>query len=139
MIQRIQSVWLLLASACAFLSLKLPFYSGTYNVDPLTKTFKELTGTENLLLIILSSCIAMLALINIFLYKNRTLQLRLCVLGMLLEAGLIALYYREVTNFINGNYALSALLHGCIMLFFFLAARGISRDSKIIKESNRLR
>ena len=28
MIQRVQTIWLLLASACAFLSLKLSFYSG---------------------------------------------------------------------------------------------------------------
>jgi hypothetical protein len=39
----------------------------------------------------------------------------------------------------GGTYALTAVLQAGILLFFFLAARGISNDDKIIKESNRLR
>jgi hypothetical protein len=79
------------------------------------------------------------ALINIFLYKKRTLQLRLCVLGILLEAGLIFLYYRETTTFTQGTYSLTAILHSVIVLAFVLAARGINKDSKLLKESDRLR
>ena len=56
-------------------------------------------GTENLYFILLSTAVAVLALINIFLYKQRPLQLRLCVLGILLEAGLIFLYYKKVQTF----------------------------------------
>ena len=59
----------------------------------------------------------------------------------MLEAGLIFLYYNEVKKFTpgTGTYALTALLQACIVLFFFLAAKGINNDDKIIKESNRLR
>ena len=136
MIQRIQTLWLLLASACAFISLKVPYYSGT-NKEGIPSY--KLMGTENFYLMLLTIAIAVLALITIFLYKNRTLQLRLCILGILLEAILIFLYYRETKTFVDGTYALTALLHGCIVLFFFLAARGVSHDNKIIKDSNRLR
>ena len=141
MLQRIQTIWLLLASVCAFLGFKFAFYSGTITEKDLVNGFKKLNGTSGITLIITTTAVAVLALITIFLYKNRKLQLRLCVAGILLEAILIFLYYTEVQKFTagQGTYALTALLQGCIVLFFFLAARGISRDEKIIKESNRLR
>ncbi|MEO6253327.1 MAG: DUF4293 family protein [Ferruginibacter sp.] len=136
MIQRIQSLWLLLAAACAFAGLKFPYYSGT-NAKGLVSY--ELNGTENFLLMITTIAVGVLALVTIFLYKKRTLQLRLCFLGILLEALLIFLYYREVSSFTNGTYSLTALLHSIIVLAFVLAVMGINKDSKLLKESNRLR
>lgn len=136
MIQRIQSLWLLLASACAFASYKFPFYSGT-NLKGIPDY--QLNATENFLLIILTAIIATLSLFTIFLFKKRTLQLRLCVLGILLDAILIFLYYREVQHFSGGTYSLTAILHSIIVLAFFLAARAINQDAKLLKESDRLR
>lgn len=136
MIQRIQSLWLLLASACAFASFKFPYYSGTN-----AKGFSpyELNATENFLLSIITAIVGGLALFIIFLFKKRTLQLRLCVLGILLEAVLIFLYYREVKTFTQGTYSLTAILHSIIVIVFFLAARAINKDEKLIKDSDRLR
>ena len=136
MIQRIQSLWLLLAAACAFASFKFSYYSGTKVNDIV---LHELNATSTFLLMITTIAVAGLALINIFLFKKRILQLRLCVLGILLEAVLIFLYYREVSTFIQGTYSLTAILHSVIVLAFFLAARAINKDSKLLKESNRLR
>ena len=138
MIQRIQSFWLLLAAACAFATFKFSYYSGT-KVNDLT--LHELNATGTLLLMITTIVVGVLALITIFLFKKRTLQLRLCVLGIFLEAVLIFLYYREVQNFVKGQstYSLTAILHSIIVLAFVLAARGINNDSKIIKDSDRLR
>ena len=138
MIQRLQSLWLLLAAACAFATFKFSYYSGT-KVNDLA--LHELNATGTLLLMITTIAVGCLALFNIFLFKNRTLQLRLCVLGILLEAVLIFLYYREVQNFVKGQstYSLTALLHSIIVLAFFLAARAIKKDEKLIKDSDRLR
>jgi DMSO reductase anchor subunit len=136
MIQRIQSLWLLLAAACAFAGFKFPYYSGTKLNDA---ALYELNATSTLLLMVTTIAVGGLALINIFLYKKRTLQLRLCLLAILLEAILIFLYYRETTTFTQGTYSLTAILHSIIILAFVLAARGINKDSKIIKESDRLR
>jgi hypothetical protein len=137
MIQRIQSAWLLLASACAFASFKFPYYSGT-NAKGLSPY--ELNATENILLMLTTVLVGGLALFTIFLFKNRTLQLRLCVLGILLEALLIFLYFREVQTFAKGGtYALTAILQGIVVFAFFLAARGINKDEKLIKDSDRLR
>ncbi len=139
MIQRVQTIWLFLASVCAFLSFKFPYYSGTFLENGSLNTFKKINATVNIPLIIVTTAVAVLALITIFLYKNRKLQLRLCIAGILLEASLIFLYYTEMKKFTAGTYSLTALLQACIVLFFFMAARGISNDDKIIKQSNRLR
>ena len=139
MLQRIQTIWLFIASVCAILSLKFSYYSGTITENAVTQSFKELKGTANIYLIVLTTAVAVLALITIFLYKNRRLQLRLCMVGILLQAIIIFLYYNEVKKFSAGTYSLTALLQGCIVLFFFMAARGINNDDKIIKDSNRLR
>lgn len=136
MLQRIQSVWLLLASAASTLSLFATFYAGT-NKDLIPSY--ELKGNENLFTTALTLAIAIVAFVAIFLYKNRSLQLKLCVVGILLTAGLIALYYYYIQSYNGGTYGIAALLQAAIVFFFFLAAKGISRDSKIIKESNRLR
>jgi len=136
MIQRIQSLWLLLAAACAFAGFKLSYYTGTKLNDP---KLYELNATSTTLLMIATVAVGTLALLTIFLFKNRTLQLRLCFLGILFEAALIFLYYRETTTFIQGTYSLAAILHSIIVLAFVLAARGINKDSKLLKESDRLR
>jgi len=136
MIQRIQSVWFLLASAAAFLTLKMPFYVGTTK-DHIPA--HQLNGTENLYLMLLTIVIGMLAFGIIFLFKKRRLQIRLSVLGMMLELILILLYYLEVRTYLDGVYALSALLHSCVVLFLYLALRGIGKDIKVIRNSNRFR
>lgn len=139
MLQRIQTIWLFLAALCAFLSFKFSFYSGAATVENVPNVFMQLTGATNIQLIIATTAVGVLALVTVFLYGNRKLQLRLCIAGMALEALLIFLYYTQVKNFTTGTYSLTALLQGCIVLFFFLAARGISADEKLIRESNRLR
>ena len=136
MIQRIQSLWLLLAVACISASFKFPFYSGT-NVKGITPY--ELNATENILLILTSAVVGGLALFNIFLFKKRRLQLLLCVLGIFLEGVLIFLYYREIKTFVLGTLSLTSILHSIIVLAFFLAAGAINKDEKLVKSSNRLR
>jgi len=135
MIQRIQSVWLLLAASCTFISFKLPFYSGPAATIP----FAELNASSTVLLALVTIIVGVLATFTIFLFKNRTVQLRLCVLGIVLEALLLFLYFREVKNFTGGTYSLWAILHGLIIFMFFLAAKSINKDEKMIQDSDRLR
>ena len=137
MIQRIQSIWLFLAAVCVFLTLKFSTYVGT-NKDLIPSTF--LNGIATLPLIFVTLAVGILTLITIFLYKNRKLQLRLIILAVLLEAGLIFLYYNEIQTFIGkGTFSIYAILHVGVVVFLILAARGINSDNKLIKDSNRLR
>lgn len=144
MLQRIQTIWLLLSGVAAFLTLKLHFYSGLATAEGTAPpVYTKLNGMSNpwwLLLVTVS--IGLIAFITIGLYKNRVVQLRLCVLGIVLEVLLIFLYYQNIqSQFVAGQgaYSLTSLLHAGIIFFFVLAARSINKDEKLIKESDRLR
>lgn len=136
MLQRIQTIWLLLASVCTFLTLKFPFYSGT-NAKAIASY--ALTGTENSLLLAATLIVGLLSIVILCLFKNRIMQLRLIVLAILIEAFLLFLYVKQVQTFTVGTYSLTALLHGFIILLLLLAARAINKDEKLIRSSDRLR
>ncbi|MEO5967664.1 MAG: DUF4293 domain-containing protein [Ferruginibacter sp.] len=137
MLQRVQSIWLFLAALCAFASLKFPFFTGMKLLPD--HTYNNLVGTSNLYLMAVTIAIGVIALITIFLYANRRLQFRLCLLGIILEACLIFIYYKMSSKYSEGTYALSAALQVFVLMFFALAAKGIKNDDKIVRESNRLR
>ncbi len=137
MLQRIQSVWLLLAATFAFLTLKLSTYSGT-NKDLLPSSF--LTGTATTLMLATTLAVGIISFITIFLYKNRSLQLKLAILAILLELLLIFLYYKEIQTYVGkGAISITALFHIAVIIFLVLAAKGINSDDKLVKDSNRLR
>ena len=136
MIQRIQSVWLFLASVLAFLMLKLSFYTGTHLPD---NQYDQLTGTDTMSLMIATIGLGLLTFITIFLYKTRKVQLRLVIVALLLELLLIFLFYRETQNFSQGAFSITAALHVVIIAGLFLAARGIRKDEKLVRSTDRLR
>lgn len=139
MIQRIQTLWLLLAAIFAFLGFKFSFYSGAIVETGSPETYAKVTGITSIPLIIVTTAVGVLALIAIFLYKNRSLQLKLSIGGIALQAILLFLYYSEISQFVRGTFSLTAILQALVPIFFLLAAKGIRNDEKIIKESNRLR
>ncbi len=136
MIQRIQSIWFLLASACSFLSLVMPFYIGTTTDG---KKSYQLDGMENIYFILLTCVVGAVSFITIFLFKKRRRQVRLAVVNIMFEIVLILLYSLQVKEFIEGTYALSALLQAAVLFFLLLALRGIGKDIKVIRSSDRLR
>ncbi len=136
MIQRVQTIWLLLASAAVLLSLKTSFYSGTLITD---NSFHSIMGIDSYGVMILTVALGTALFVNIFLFKHRMLQFRICIFALLAECLIIFLYFRQIKNYSNGNFSLWCALHLFILLFIFLAARGIYKDEKLIKDSNRLR
>ena len=135
MIQRIQTIWLLLAAVASFATLKLSFYSG--NKD--NNLFEELTGSSHFLLLILSVAVGLLALITIFLFKNRKLQIRLSLLGIVLQLVVLVIYFQQIKTYVQGNFTLTSALSFIIPVFFILAWLGIRKDEKLIKSMDRLR
>ena len=139
MIQRIQTIWLILATVAAFLTLKFSFFSGNIIGPDQNKTFKYLTATNNLAIQIFTIAIGATAFICIFLYKNRKLQMRISLAAMLLSLLNIVLYFNQTQHFSEGNYDLTALIALVIPVFFFLAAKGVYNDQKLVKSLDRLR
>ncbi len=139
MLQRMQSVWLLLAAIFAFLTIKFSFYSGNIETAGQPSSFQYLTAGFNIMILILTVALVCIAAIDIFLYKNRKLQARLAILGILLSLLNIFLYFKQIPKFAVGNYDLTAILVFLIPVFFFLATRGIFKDQKLVKSLDRLR
>ncbi len=136
MIQRVQTIWLFLAAITIFLTLELSFYSGTLISD---NSFYALQAKDHFLLMVLTSALGTAVLINIFLFKHRSVQFRICIFAILAECLIIFLYFRKLGEFSNGSYSLWSVFHLLTIIFLFLAARGIYKDAKLIKDSNRLR
>ena len=136
MIQRIQTLWMILAALAVFLTIKFSFYSGTLAVD---NTYHTVTAADNFLLLILTSALGTGIVINLFLFKQRSVQFRLLLVAILWECLIIYMYFRQISKFSAGNFNLWAALHLLIILFLIFAAKGVYNDSRLIKESNRLR
>ena len=138
MIQRIQSVWLLLAAAFDAVTFRFPFYSGDWMKDAVPAVV-DLNAQSTTWSTILSIVAGALALITIFLFRNRKMQIRLCYLGALLTAVLLTLYALEINNFYTGTIALWVVFYVAILVCFILAAQGVKKDEKLIRSMDRFR
>ena len=136
MIQRVQTIWMILAAIAIFLTLQFSFYSGTLVSD---NSFHSITATGNFLLTVLTSALGTAILINIFLYKHRLLQFKICIISLIVECILLFLYLRQLKNYSKGTYDLWAIFHLVTIIMLILAARAIYKDEKLIRDSNRLR
>lgn len=141
MIQRVQSIWLLLAAACAFITYKMVLYTGKL-ADGSERSFAL---ADNFLLTGCIIALGVLSLICIFLFKNRKAQLRLTILTIVLTIGFIFLEYFTIERFKTdnavqtGSYQVAALLPVVMIILLIFAARGIHKDEKLIKSLDRLR
>ena len=141
MIQRVQTIWLLLAAVCGFALTQVPLFTGRLP----NQIVRSVLATESLLLFALIIGAACLALACIFLFKNRPLQFKLSVTGVILSiiiTGLEVWYiegFKRVNTLVKGTYYWGGLLPIAMVIFFILATRGIYKDEKVIKSLNRLR
>ena len=136
MIQRIQTLWLLLASICAFASVKLPFYFGSIEVPGPTVT---ITPYDNFMLLVFVIATALMALVSIFLFSNRSFQIKMCVVGLVLSLANLMHYFLYMKNFKTGGLSLYSILSFLVPVFFILAIRSIYKDQKLLKSLDRLR
>ena len=139
MLQRFQTLWLLLAAIFAFLTFKLPFYSGSKTIKGIMQPDVRLDAASQILILILTGIVILFCFISLFLYKNRKKQLTLTVINIILSVILLVLYFLQIQKFQTGIISLSCLFTLAIPLFLFLAARGIWKDEKLIKSLDRLR
>ena len=136
MIQRIQTLWLLLASICAFASIKLPFYYGSLEVPGPTIT---ITPYDNFMLLVFVIATALMGLVTIFLFSNRSLQIKMCIVGLVLSLANLMHYFLYMKNFKTGGLSLYSILSFLVPVFFILAIRSIYKDQKLLKSLDRLR
>ncbi len=141
MIQRIQSIWLLLAAVCAALMFVWPLYGGTLQ----NGTEKLFYANTSYTLMIMVGIVAALSFFAIFLFKNRPAQMKLVWLALLADIGLAALAYFNSSRFAgdtmfkSGGYKAVVVLPIVIFIFLILALRGIRADEKMVRNADRFR
>lgn len=139
MIQRQQTLWLLLAGIAGILTFQYPFYTGT-RIENNSSVKADLEGGSNLFILLITGIVIVIALIAIFLFKDRKTQLKTSIAGLLLSIILLALYFTEVGKFEpGGHFTLTCIFALLIPASFFMACRGIYKDQKLIKSLDKLR
>lgn len=138
MIQRIQTIWLLLAAIFTAVTFRFPFYNGDWIKDTIPNNI-DLNARTTIWLSILTVLCGAIAFLNIFLFDNRKLQLKFSYLGIFVTVILLVMYFLEMRNFSSGTISLWCLFYFGILAFYILAARGIWKDEKLIKSMDRLR
>lgn len=141
MIQRIQSLWLLLSTLCAALIWIIPIFGGIGS-DNLPKNFSI---RESLILMFIVALSTIIPFITIFLFKSRSTQKKLIIANIILAIAVIAAEYLLIEQFkasfgiVQGNWQLSAILPFFIILFNVFSYRGIIHDEKLLSSADRMR
>jgi hypothetical protein len=150
MLQRKQTIWLALASIISLLTIFVP-YGVAKTSDVNTTAIQEiaLNGKTNPILLTLSCLCALLGFICIGLFKNRSLQSKLCLLLFILclATGAYIIYdtfiastqHQLIVGLAGSNLYVGLLMPIIASIFVILAMAGIRADEKLIKSMDRLR
>ncbi|WP_426670781.1 DUF4293 domain-containing protein [Mucilaginibacter sp. McL0603] len=155
MLQRIQSVYLLLASLVIFALFLFPLVHNVYvasvpSTIKVTGIYQDVNGAQTptqsfVALIAATAVVAILPLVLIFLYKNRKQQIMLCYVYILVIFGYsfwVAQAVKSVTDeakLSTNNFGIGALLSSLSIVLVLAAAKAIQRDEKLVKSADRLR
>lgn len=154
MLQRIQTLQLLVVVALTGLSLWLPiacFIPGTELYTLTAFGVRDAAGVvvqPALYLGILLSVACLVPLVTIFLYKHRLLQIRLCAVELVLLLGteaMMLIYYFLCSRYFGGHEPYIEQMKVAIgfplvcLIFDFLALRAIFRDEKLVRSLDRIR
>jgi len=155
MLQRVQSIYLLLASLAMFALFFFPLVHNVY-VDgkPLTVMVTgiyqdlngQLTHTEFFTGVTIATVIiALIPLAIVFLYKNRKQQIALCYSALLVIVG-YSFWLSRAAKAVMGciqidthNWGIGLFLSSISMLLILMAIRAIKADEKLVKSADRLR
>ncbi len=145
MIQRIQSILLLLAAAAVFALFKLPF--GSSETIAASALFSDgvFTIQDHVGLLGLFCAAGAIAFISIFLFNNRPLQLKLsrvAIIANVIGIILAAVLFMQDSNAMGAAVPEEELGLGLPILSIIFAAfaiRFINKDEKLVKSMDRLR
>lgn len=151
MLQRIQTLYLLIASIIVAALFKIPLLSLKTDTEVLILNYRGILDfasneylTTNLVGIILYLAIVFIPVITIFLYKNRMLQMKLCNYGIIFNLLFLvdmAYYVYEVYN--QGKVSMQPdiglLLPVISIVLIVLAKNNIKKDEELIRSVDRIR
>ncbi len=156
MIQRIQSVYLFLTALLITLMLCLPLARFFGSAEAFTLTafgVKSAQGeasyvVSTLYMGIVLVLAAVVPFVNIFLFKKRMVQIRLCIVEIILLIGaqiFVGYYLYRAAHSVAGftyhamKYTLPDVFPLIGIIFTYLALRGIARDETLVRSLDRIR
>lgn len=135
MIQRIQSIYLLIVGVLAGLGIFSPLW--------IKNKLFVVKGFDNVYILALFASVIVLSVLTIFLFKNRKLQFVLVRFNILINIILLGVfgYY---TQTLSGETLVSEKEIGLIIpfvsiVFLYLANTAIRKDEELVKSVDRLR
>lgn len=146
MIQRIQSIFFLLAAAAAFSLFAFPFASTEQAVNNSALFSDGIYNIQDHIALLIMFCLAGgLSFVTIFLFKNRKLQLNIGRFAFI--ANLLGLILAVVFFFHDKEKVMSTPIDDGIgiflpivsFVFLLLAIHFITKDEKLVKSMDRLR
>lgn len=145
MIQRIQTIYLLLAAIASALQFVTPYLSGK-SEHPIFVDGR-FDAWDQASLSIIWAFGAVLALVAVFLFNKRSLQTRFTQAGIGLSGGGLAalvwsmlwIFKQEAVDAALIQYGAGIALVPIPLLMFLLANRAIRRDEQLVKSMDRLR
>ncbi len=154
MIQRIQTIYLFLAAAAMSVVFFFPLaellinskasfiflYRGLYEL----KDGKEILSITSFPLAILFLISMLISFITIFLYKKRHLQMRLCVINIMLLFGAVGMIYYYIAIAFSSfkaivDYSPAAIMPIISAILTYLAYRGVRKDELLVISMDRIR
>jgi len=154
MIQRIQTIWFFLATVTFYALFLFAFVNYTDNgatkVLKVTGVYENLNGQvvrsqEFLGLTIATALIGAMPFFAIFLFKDRKKQIALAYVAIIAILGYFLWLYKTTEGIIGDfqvqpeNYGIGILLPSITILFLIFAIKGIRKDEKLIRSTERLR
>lgn len=150
MIQRIQTVWLLIAALLSMLLFYFDIVTITYSStgSEVNQSFTLLgMGMTGYMLAALAAVLVILPLVAIFMFKKRTKQVLVTILVLVLNFGFVAFSIMSIDSFTSdhksavseSSYGLAAFVPIVTVIFLFMAIKAIRKDEKLVKSVDRLR
>jgi FtsH-binding integral membrane protein len=153
MIQRKQSIWLLLAALlnagvlfCDLYRMQIDTHTIINGTDTVVNTTGQLRVGDHFPSLMIVLVMSILPLVAIFMYGNRKRQIRLSAVALLATASFITMTLFRVTNLAkqipaptSGNYWLGSIFPVVALVFLVLAILGIRKDEKLVRSVDRLR
>ena len=129
MIQRIQTLYILIVIILSFLMLKLTIdFSNDIKLNSLVKTY-------NVFYII-----PFIGILTLFLYKKRVLQSKMCLVMLGINVLVLISYglkiYEGNSSFINLVLIACSIIE-CVLLF--VARKAINKDENLVRSIDRIR
>ena len=131
MIQRIQTIFLFISAIICFLFLFIPIGE----IDTIMLIVKDISIST-----IITIASGILSIFALFLFKNRKLQIRICLINIALLFMNISYIYFYFTE-INTEHSISPLIMTPLaaILFLLLALRTIKKDEELVRSADRIR